>query len=64
MELHKVTVEYIVEGKTGDFMKETIFACELPPEGRTIILYKTKFEVISVEHDLDEGTAKIFLSDD
>ncbi len=64
LELKKVTVQYILEGDPGDFIREEMFECELPPEGRIIIAYGIRTEVVSVEHNLDNATAKIYLSKD
>lgn len=64
MKFKTVTASYIIEGQPGDFVREKMFECELPPEGRTIILYGIRTEVVSVEQDLANATANIYLSKD
>ena len=55
-----VEVTVTLEGE-GDIAKFDLLACELPPIGHDWIVNTIKGEVIQVEHDLSEQTARVWI---
>ena len=60
MKLSIVKVTVTLEGQ-GDIAKFDLPACELPPLGHDWTVNDIKGEVIVVEHDLSNETARVWL---